>query len=182
MMAGRVLPNVHHSTEAASAPLRKAAFRALFAASSVAAIAMQGCKPVDATDALGLTTADKRLAEPVDTEILRKNAEAAADAYLSTQIDALKELSKGSYTLTIDYSHVPRLRTLGYRSSYYYFCWDLYLPYRFHTDSKGAYTLVAQVTDRIPGNTHDINKFRVLRITVIDDLGEVKKAIENTSR
>jgi len=181
-MVERVLPNAHHSTEAASAPFHKAAFRALFAASLVAAIAMQGCKPVDSTDVLGLTTADKRLAEPVDTEILRKNAETAADAYLSTQVDALKEFSKGPYTLAIDYSHVARLRILGYRSSFYYFCWDLYLPYRFHTDSKGTYTLVVQVTDRTPGNKHDINKFRVLRITIIDDLGEVKKTIENNSR
>lgn len=146
----------------------------------VAAIALQGCERTDVTDVLGLAKADRQLGDPVDVETLRKNAEAAAEEYLATQVEILKDFSKSPYSLTTDYAQVPVIRKLGYKSSFYYFCWDLFLPYRLKTGSGDSYLLIVQVTDRIPGNKHDVSKFRVLHATIIDDRGRMRKALANT--
>ncbi len=151
--------------------------------SSVAAaiFLLQGCERTGSTDIFGLTAADKRLGGPVDIELLRKSAEAAADAHISGQSDALKKFSGGPYTVAIDYSQIPLLRSHGYTSSFYYFCWDLSLPYRLITNDR-LYTLVVQVTDRSPGNKHDINKFHVIRMKIIDEQGQVKETFDSPTK
>ena len=147
----------------------------------LAVVLLQGCEDERPMDQLGLTAADRRN-DSVDSEVLRKKAEAVADDYLLTQAEELKEFSGGPYTLAVDYSLVPLIAGQGYRSCFYYFCWDLKLPYRLKTQGGDSHILVVQVSDRTPGNQHDIEKFRVLRMFTIDDVGQVTKWFEDNRK
>ena len=87
--------------------------------------------------------------------------------------------SDQKYDLTLDYSKTSRIRSLGYRSSFYYYCWDIYLPYSLKPNSGAIATVIVQLTDSIPGNRHDPQRFRVIRAISLDGQGKVIKWIEN---
>ena len=121
-----------------------------------------------ASNDLGLTRSDLAIGGLPDVEALRAKTKAVTDAYLGQHEAELKELCGGQFQLTSDYSLSPKIRALGYRSSFYYYCWDIYLPYSLQPNSGSAYTVAVQLSDGTKGNTHDPDKFRVLRAIMID--------------
>lgn len=109
-----------------------------------------------------------------DVELLRSNTKTVADAYLAQRHADLAKNCGGAYHMAVDYTLSPRVRKLGYRSSFYYFCWDIYLPYLLKTDSGKDYVVLVQLSDRAKGNKHDPNDFRVLRVFLIDSTNQLK--------
>jgi hypothetical protein len=127
---------------------------------------------------LGLSRFDLAIGGPADVETLRVKAKAVADAYLAKHEAELKEICGETFKLTFDASLAPGIRSLGYRSSFYYYCWNIYLPYCMQPNSRTAYTIAVQLSDATPGNTHDPDKFRVLRAIVIDQGQHIVRTLE----
>ena len=127
---------------------------------------------------LGLTRADLAIGGLPDVEALRAKTKAVADTYLAQHHADLTEACGAPYELTVDYSLSPKVRSLGYRSSFYYYCWDIYLPYSLKTNSGHDYIVLVQLSDGLKGHEHDPDKFRVLRAMVIDNKDQVKRQIE----
>ena len=123
---------------------------------------------------LGLTRSDLARGENPDVAAIQANTKTVADAYLAQRQTDLLRTCGGPYHMTVNYTLTPKVRKLGYRSSFYYFCWDIYLPYSLKSDSGEDYLVLVQLSDRTPGNKHDINNFRVLRAFVIDSTNQVK--------
>lgn len=116
-----------------------------------------------------------------DIEVLRSNAETVADAYLAQRQPDLTQACGGPYQIAVNYALSNKARNLGYRSSFYYFCWDIYLPYSLKTESGEEYVVLVQLSDRTEGNKHDLNAFRVLRTFLFDDADQLKAQFSNTS-
>ena len=143
-------------------------------------IAIAGCLGWYATTSsgpandLGLTRANLAMGGHPDVEALQASTKTVADAYLAQRHAELARTCGGQYQLAVNYTLTPKVRTLGYRSSFYYFCWDIYLPFSLKTGSGEDYLVLVQLSDRTPGNKHDIKNFRVLRAFVIDSANQVK--------
>lgn len=127
---------------------------------------------------LGLSRFDLAIGGPVDVETLRTKAKAVADAYLAKHEAELKDICGGTYELKSDTSLTHSIRSLGYRSCFYYYCWNIYLPYSMQPNSRSAYTIAVQLSDATRGNTHDSDKFRVLRAMVIDQEHHIVRTLE----
>lgn len=123
---------------------------------------------------LGLTRTDLAMGGNPDVAAIQASTKTVADVYLAQRQADLIRTCGGPYHLAVNYTLTPKVRKLGYRSSFYYFCWDIYLPYSLKTDSGEDYLVLVQLSDRTPGNKHDINNFRVLRAFVIDRTNQVK--------
>jgi hypothetical protein len=131
------------------------------------------------TNDLGLTGLDVVLGGRPDVKALRANTKVAAEAFLNQRkADLIGEAGK-KHELALDYSKSSEIRALGYRSSFYYHCWDIYLPYSLRTNSGAIATVIVQLTDSVPGHRHDPQKFRVIRAMSLDGQGKVIKWIEN---
>jgi hypothetical protein len=129
---------------------------------------------------LSLTQSDLAQGGFPDVVALRAKTTAVADAHLVQLQTELQNLCGGPFKLTFDDSLSKQARNLGYQSSFYYFCWDLYLPYSLQPESGVAYTLLVQLSDRTPGNKHDPDKFHVLRtVVLLDQNGLEKRVFEN---
>ena len=113
-----------------------------------------------------------------DLEVLRTNTKAAADAFLTQRKTDLIGEFNGKYELALDYSKSSKIRPLGYRSSFYYYCWDIYLPYSMRANSSDIGTVVVHLSDGIPDYRHDPQKFSVIRATFLDNQGKVIKQID----
>jgi hypothetical protein len=131
-----------------------------------------------AANDLGLTAMDLAIGAPADVQVLRTKTKTVADAHLTHHRIDLTEACGGSYEFASDYSLTPKVRSLGYRSSFYYYCWDIYLPYSVTTEHGRKYMVIVQLSDAVEGNKHDPNKFRVLRMMVIDDKGQTVQTLE----
>lgn len=118
---------------------------------------------------LGLTRSDLALGGESNVGMLRERTKSVADAWLEQHADELEMACGGPYEIVVDYSLSRKIRSLGYRSSFYYYCWDIYLPYSLRTQSGKAFTVVVQTSDGIGRYQHAPDKFRVLRVIVIDD-------------
>jgi hypothetical protein len=127
---------------------------------------------------LGLTAMDLAMGAPADVQSLRSNTKGVADAHLAKHQPDLTEACGGPFELSLDYSLSSTIRSLGYRSSFYYYCWNIYLPYSVTTEHGSKYIVIVQLSDAIRGNSHDPNKFRVLRMMVVDDKGQTIKTLE----
>ena len=127
---------------------------------------------------LGLSKSDLEMGEDPNVEDLRTRTKTVADAYLVRRQADLTQVCGGRYELYLDYSLVPKLRSLGYRSSFYYYCWDIYLPYLLKSKSGKTYLVVVQISDGKRPNTHDPDKFWVVRSMVIDGNGVIKQEFE----
>lgn len=140
-------------------------------------IATYGFLSLVKTNDLGLTKSDLATGELSDFEALRTKIMKAADSYLSQHADKLNELCHGSCELRLNYSLKRKIRPFGYRSSFYYSHWNIFLPYSAaEQNNKDIYIL--QISDE-NGNINDLkNKFSVIRVIVIDDSGNVVKQIE----
>lgn len=132
----------------------------------------------DASDGLGLTKADLAMGGSPDIEVLRAKTKTAADAYLAQHEAKLKELCGGPFQLTSDSSLSSKARALRHRSSFYYYCWNIYLPYSIQPQSGTPYIVLVQLSDGTPGHQHDLDKFRVLRAFVIDEKNQTKGMLE----
>lgn len=131
-----------------------------------------------AANDLGLTAIDLAMGAPADIQGLRTRTKTVADAHLAQHQAELTAACGGPYELRVDYSLSSRIRSLGYRSSFYYYCWDIYLPYSLTTEHGRQYIVIVQLSDAVKGNKHDPEKFRVLRMMVIDDKGKTIKTLE----
>lgn len=131
-----------------------------------------------ASNDLGLTRSDLAMGGFPDVRALRAKTKAVADDYLAKHASELKEFCGGPYVLTADYSLTPKIRALGYRSSFYYYCWDIYLPYSLQPNLPGATTVIVQLSDGTKGNSHDPDKFRVLRVIAMDQKGTATRILE----
>ncbi|MEO5712321.1 MAG: hypothetical protein ABIT37_02445 [Luteolibacter sp.] len=123
---------------------------------------------------LGLIVPDLVMGGHPDVEVLRANTKTVADAYLAQHHADVGQACGGPYQITVNYTLSKKVRTLGYRSSFYYYCWDIYLPYSLKTDSGEEYIVLVQLSDRTNGNKHDLNEFRVLRAFLFDGANQVK--------
>lgn len=130
------------------------------------------------TNDLGLTRSDLAIGEHPNVDELRAKTMAVADAYLAQRTPELTEVCGGPYELTVDSALSSKIRSLGYRSSFYYYCWDIYRPYSLQCKSGNRYIVVAQLSDKTPGNTHHPDKFRVIRAMVIDDHDKVVRTLK----
>jgi len=139
---------------------------------------MYGLISVAPTNELGLSKFDLAMGGQPDVVALRTKTRAAADVYLKQHDAELKAVCQGPYELTVDYSLSRKIRSLDYVSSFYYYCWDIYLPYLLKAQSGNTYTVVVQVSDATKGNKHDPDKFRVIRTMVIDVNSSVTKEFE----
>jgi hypothetical protein len=128
-------------------------------------------------NALGLAGFDFVVGGHPDMRMLRANTQAAADAFLSQHRNDLVNASAEPYEFAVDYSKSSRIRSLGYKSSFYYYCWDVYLPYSLRTQSGKAGTAIVHLSDGTPGYGHDVRNFRVLGVTVMVERGETTKTI-----
>jgi hypothetical protein len=120
---------------------------------------------------LGLTRFDAMIGGFPNIATLRANAEAAADSFLAQHRDELGVKSR-SDPLTVEYAMVEKVRRFGYKSSFYYYGWDIYLPYSLRPPSGKPTTVVAHVSDAVHGNSHNPQKFRVIDARLLAEHGE----------
>jgi hypothetical protein len=132
----------------------------------------------DDSNGLGLTEADLAMGGFPDIEALRAKTKAVADAYLTQHEAELKQLCGGPFQLTSDSSLSSKARALGHRSSFYYYCWDIYLPYSLQPYSGSPYIVLVQLSDGTQGHQHDTDKFRVVRAVVIDEKTQTTRTLE----
>jgi hypothetical protein len=125
------------------------------------------------TNELGLSRFDLRIGDHPDMDLLRIKTTSAANTYLALNTEILSDTIGEPYEIKVDFSSAPHIRALGFRSSFYYFCWDIYLPYTLKTKSGDTYTVAVQLSDRITGNTHDTDQFHALRAIVINDEDQI---------
>ena len=130
------------------------------------------------TNDLGLTRLYLAMGGHPNVDALRANTMAVADAYLEKRKPDLTEICGEPYELAVDFSLSSKIRSLGYRSSFYYYCWDIYRPYTLRGKSGSRYIVVAQLSDATPGNTHDPDRFQVIRAMVIDDKDRVVRTLQ----
>lgn len=131
---------------------------------------------------LGLTRSDLALGGEPDVEMLRERTKRVADAWLEQHRVELATACGGPYEIAVDYSLSRKTGSLGYRSSFYYYCWDIYLPYSLRTQSDKAFTVIVQMSDGVDQYQHAPDKFHVLRSMVIDDKGKLVEKTEETER
>jgi len=128
---------------------------------------------------LGLTGFDVLLGGRPELKELRTNTKAAADAFIAQHKAQLTGESDKKYELALDYSKSSKIRSLGYRSSFYYYCWDVYLPYSLRTETSDKQILIVQLSDAIPDHRHNPKTFHVIRAMLLDNRGKVIKQIDS---
>jgi hypothetical protein len=126
---------------------------------------------------LGLTEFDLAMGGHPRMDALRTNTKAAADSFLAQRKTDLADSTGGDYELAVDYSKSSKIRSLGYRSSFYYYCWDIYLPYSLRTRSGTTATVLVHLSDGTQGYGHDPHRFRVLEVMLLDQQGRITKRV-----
>ena len=126
---------------------------------------------------LGLTRFDAVMGGRPKMGVLRANARVAADSFLAQHRSELADPPDGPNELGVDFSKSSKVRALGYRSSFYYYCWDIYLPYTLQAQSGKTLTVVVHLSDGAPGHRHDPQKFRVLDVRLLDQQGSTTKTV-----
>lgn len=134
--------------------------------------------PAGPINDLGLYRSDMAAGGASDIEALRTTTKTIADSYLEHHQASLTEICGGPFVISVAYALTPTVHALGYHSSFYYFCWDIYLPYTLVTESGNRFIVIVQLSDSTEGNKHDPTKFRVLRSMVVDEKGQTIKTIE----
>lgn len=125
---------------------------------------------------LGLTGFDLFMGGHPKTQTLRANTLAVANSFLQNHTNLYG--SDNAYQPVIDYSKSSKIRALGYRSSFYYYCWDIYLPYSLRAPSGETGTVIVQLSDATQGNGHDPERFRVVRAILTDSHGRVTNTFD----
>jgi hypothetical protein len=120
------------------------------------------------SNVLGLSIVEMRMGGNPDVEVLRKNATLSTDAFLAAHTAEIREACRSPYKARVDYSLSRRMRAQGYKSSFYYYCWDVYIPYSLERESGPPFAIFFQVSDSKPGNSHDVSRFHVVRAIVVD--------------
>lgn len=145
----------------------------------MAAVLVNGSSDEKVPNELGLSRSDLKIGGPVNLDDLRSQAEAAAEKYLSEKRSEISGICGGGFTASPDYSLTSSLRKMGYRSSFYYHCWDIYLPFRLRTDSGSPFLAIVQVSDKKDRKDAGFGKFEVLRCIILDESGHRKGQLEN---
>ena len=165
-----------------TAPKYKTVRWVVFVGGAVAIMAISVvCYLVSAND-LGLTGFDWVIGGRPKMDTLRANTKAIADSFLTLHKIELFDSSGNEYDLVVDYSKSSKIRSLGYRSSFYYYCWDIHLPYSTRTHSGKNDTVVVHLSDGSRDNQHDSKQFRVIGIRLLDQDGNVIKSINPGNR
>ena len=154
-------------------------YRAGAAMVCVLGAAILGYVMIGRTNELGLSRAYLYMGGNPDVESLKAATTAAADGFLSQCSTELAKICDGPANAAVDYSLGSRIAALGYRSSYYYHCFDIYLPYSMRSGSGKEFIIVFQLSDATQGNGHNPGKFRVIRAMVIDDQGQVVGSLKD---
>ncbi|SPE53336.1 conserved exported hypothetical protein [Verrucomicrobia bacterium] len=141
------------------------------------AVAVAGALYLFHANDLGLTGFDMVMGGRPKMAALHANIRAAADSFLAQHKSELAVPSDEAYELAVDYSKSSRVRAQGYRSSFYYYCWDVYLPYSLRTRSGKTATVLVHLSDAVQGHGHDPQKFRVLDVRLLDEQGRTTKQI-----
>ncbi|MFH1128817.1 MAG: hypothetical protein V1699_05370 [Candidatus Omnitrophota bacterium] len=129
------------------------------------------------TNDLGLTKSDLAIGELHDFEALRAKTIKVADSYLSQHAAKFNDICHDSCELKLNYSLKGKIRPFGYRSSFYYSHWNIYLPYST-AGPDNKYIFIVQVAD-VNGNINDPNnKFDVVRAIIIDSTGAIVRQVE----
>jgi hypothetical protein len=123
---------------------------------------------------LGLTGFDLTIGGYHNMDSLRTATQAAADAFLAEHRAELGDISD---QLVVDYSKSSTIRSLGYRSEFYYFHWIIYLPYSLHTQSGKTAIVVIRLSDATPEYKHDPKRFRVIDAVLLDRQGRETKRV-----
>jgi hypothetical protein len=127
---------------------------------------------------LGLRPADISLGGTKEIAPLHAKAKKVADAFLGHHAAELQQLCGGTpYTLAVDYSLASTIQQFGYQSSYYYYCWDIHLPYALQPLSGAPHIVVVKMTDSIQGNKRDLAQLRVLQADILDQSGHVVRTL-----
>jgi hypothetical protein len=129
---------------------------------------------------LGLTGFDTLVGRRLEMGTIRANTKAAADSFLSRHETDLVDENDRNSELVLDYSKSSQIRSLGYRSSFYYYCWDIYLPYSLRTNSVDIGTVIVQLSDAVEGHHHDPTQFHVIHVMLVDGQGKVTKTIDQS--
>lgn len=135
--------------------------------------------PVD--EYLGLSRRDLALGGISDIDILYRKTTAVSQAYLREIREELEQYFGGPYELTESIENVKRIRSLGYESCFYYYCWSVFLPYSLTTSAGAEYLVIVQLDDSTGNYNHCIDKFRVLRVLVLDKDGKTVLSYEELS-
>ncbi len=120
---------------------------------------------------LGLSRMDLRMGGDPGTgalQTLQTATRALSDAHLESLETELTGVCGGSYALTRDDRMSRSLRSMGYRSSFYYTHWDIYLSYTMVCTSGPAFSVVVQVTETPATGASGQAGFDVLRSMVVD--------------
>lgn len=111
---------------------------------------------------------------------LREKTEMAAESYLSQREVELTKALRGPYKVTVDYSLSSKMPSPGHHSIFRDYHWDIYLPYSLKPESGSPFILILRLTDAIGANKHDIDRFRVIGTTLLDDRRHFVNELENT--
>jgi len=131
------------------------------------------------TNDLGLTKFDVSMGELRDLAALQSKIIKVAETYLSQNAAEFVDICHELCEFKLNYSLKGKIRPLGYKSSFYYSHWNIYLPYSV-SGADDKFILIVQIAD-MNGNINDPNnKFDVVRAIVIDNQGIVVKQIEGT--
>jgi hypothetical protein len=103
-----------------------------------------------------------------DEEILKNNTRIAAGDFLIRHKAELMGEAHGRQELVLDYSKSSEIRSMGYRSSFYYHHWNIFLPYTVRSDSGETGVVIVQLSDAVAGMGHDPRKFHVIRALFLD--------------
>src|SRR4051812_32523278 len=116
-----------------------------YVALAAMAVAIGGMLYLFHTNDLGLTGFDAVVGGHPKMDVLRANTRMAAEVFLAQHKNDLADPSDGVIDLAVDYSKSSKIRALGYRSSFYYHCWDVYLPYSLRTQSGKTTTVLVHL-------------------------------------
>lgn len=124
------------------------------------------------TDELGLTASERHFGN-ASTATLLTNGRKAAELFLADRRSSISSMIGEEYKMTIDHEQASRIQSLGYRSSFYYHHWIIYLPFKVDTKSGKNLTAVVCLRDALPGHRHDPRHFQVHKFFVIKEDGTI---------
>ena len=116
---------------------------------------------------IGLSSSALAMGGNPNIDDLKTKLKVVSDEYLAKNIDSFVEIKDEAYQLSLEYKLTPKIKQLGFCSSFYYYCWNIFLPYLLETKSGKKYIIIVQLSDGKNYN-HDINNFYVIRSKIIE--------------
>jgi hypothetical protein len=124
-------------------------------------------------DGLGFAPNDIVIGRDTDLKLLRARTKTVADTWLTDHPYSLRPFLTKPDQVAVDYARASWIRSLGCYPSFYYYCWEIYLPCRDPAAPPGDAILLLHLNDSSARHFHDIEKFRVISASVLDRDGRV---------